>query len=78
MQCHCPNLNSVRAPHEATSPIANTKAKPVIRCEAVLLLQPWSTAVTQTKNSAMAKPARIFRSMKSSKSTQECFDCAAT
>ena len=56
-----PNLNSVRAPHAATNPIAMTKAKLMSRCEVVLLLQPWSTAIIQTKNSVMAIPAKILR-----------------
>jgi hypothetical protein len=33
----------------------------MIRCEAVLLLQAWSTAIIQTKNSVMAIPAKILR-----------------
>lgn len=65
MQCQCPDFNSVRAPHEATNPIAITKTKPVMRCEAVFLLQAWSTAVIQTKNSRIALTAMILRHMRS-------------
>jgi hypothetical protein len=36
------------------------KANPIIRWEAVLLLQAWSTAISQTANKKIAQTARIF------------------
>ena len=38
-------------------------ASPMIRSVTVFLLQPWSTAMTQTTNKKMAIPPRSFSSM---------------
>lgn len=42
---------------------ALTKARLIQRPEIVLLLQPWSTATTQTTNRIIAPTARIFMSI---------------
>src|SRR5690242_642500 len=43
--------------------MATTKTIPIMRPECVLLLQPWSTATSQTANSRMALVAAIFSHM---------------
>ncbi len=44
-------------PHVAAAPMRTTKTKPLARPEVVLLLQTWSTATSQTMNSAIATAA---------------------
>ena len=58
-----PRPNSVRTPHAAAMPNAAMKATPIVRSNGALLLQPWSTATAQTKNSTIEMVPRIFSSM---------------
>jgi hypothetical protein len=51
---------NVRTPQTAAIPMAARKAAPINRPDIVLLLQPWSTAISQTKNSTIAPEARSF------------------
>src|SRR5580765_743209 len=59
-QCHTPNF---RSPHAAARPNKAMKATPTARSTVVLLLQDWSTATSQTRNSPIAPTARIFSNM---------------
>ncbi len=61
--------NRVRTPHTAATPKTTANATPVNRFEALLLLQPWSTAVIQTRNSRIAPAARAFIHMRVISST---------
>ncbi len=45
-----------RTPHAATAAMRTTNIKPIARPVAVLLLQTWSTAMSQTTKSAVAIP----------------------
>lgn len=52
-----------RAPQNAAIAKTRMNTNPLMRCEIVLLLHAWSTAISQTKKSAIAPPARIFISI---------------
>ncbi len=41
-------------PHVAATVVRTTNTNPMARPESVLLLQPWSTAISQTMNSVIA------------------------
>src|SRR5437763_5067124 len=56
----CFSQNRVRTPHPAANPNSVMKATLMKRPETALLLQPWSTAITQSKNRTTAMKARIF------------------
>jgi len=47
----------VRTPQTAATPSPKANANPTRRPDSVLLLQPWSTALIQTRKSRMAKIA---------------------
>ena len=50
----CENPNSTRTPQTAAAPKPSAKTTPISLPEAVLLLQPWSTATSHMTNSKMA------------------------
>jgi hypothetical protein len=50
----------VRTPQTAATPSPKANANPTRRPDGVLLLQPWSTALIQTRKSRMAKIARAL------------------
>jgi hypothetical protein len=50
-------------PQAAPAPNSAMNARPMMRSVTVFLLQPWSTAITQTTNRKMAIPPMIFSSM---------------
>ena len=50
----------VRTPQTAATPNPKANADPTRRPDGVLLLQPWSTALIQTRKSRMAKIARAL------------------
>lgn len=50
----------LRAPQIAPAPMLNRKIKPINRPDRVLLLQPWSTAMSQTRNKTIAPEARTL------------------
>ena len=49
---------SVRKPQNAAAARSTRKPRPVTRLESVLLLQPWSTAASQTKKKTIARMPR--------------------
>jgi hypothetical protein len=51
---------NLRTPQRAAIPSPITNAKPSIRPDDVLLLQPWSTALIQSRNSRIAPTAIPF------------------
>ena len=53
----------VLSPQPAATPNNARKATPTARSTNALLLQAWSTAISQTKNSPIAPTATIFRNM---------------
>jgi len=53
----------VRAPQAAAAPNNAIKTIPTNRSETALLLQPWSTAVSQTKKTMIASTANPFSSI---------------
>lgn len=50
----------MRTPHHAAAARTTTKPIPIARPDAVLVLQPWSTATSQTKKRMMATTASTF------------------
>jgi hypothetical protein len=61
-QRHTPNVLS---PHAAATANNTIKATPTDRSTAVLLLQAWSTATVQMKNSPIAPTVKIFSNIMS-------------
>jgi hypothetical protein len=59
----CGSPVSVFRPHSAPNPVPRTKANPMKRPLTSLLLQPWSTAISQTVNNKMAITANALSHM---------------